>query len=370
MTRGRIRIRCKVVASVVAGFGAIMLGAGPASAHTLSGAPATNYRSDVVSITPALPQVHVRLLDLGRRVQLTNRGRDDVVVLGYQGEPYLRVGPAGAFENSRSPAVYQNRVATGATSATTLPPQADPTAPPSWQRISTSPTVTWHDQRTRWEGSDPVEVRQAPQLTQIVVPTWTIGLRHGDTAVAVQGRITWVPGPSPWPWLVLALALGVGCAALTRVARPTTALAGAVALVVALDALRSVGVALAARGAILTAATAVVGGGVLSVMAWAGGVVAIDALQRGRQIGPTAAGTVGLILGVYAVADSSTLSRSQVSAAFSPTFARVAVAGTLGLGFGLVVAGVLAERRLLRGLRSGVHTGANPGSPATGIAAR
>jgi hypothetical protein len=364
------RLRFKLVGSTVAAFGAILLGAGPASAHTLSGAPATNYRSDVVSMTPALPQVHVRLLDLGRRVQLTNDGPDDVVVLGYLGEPYLRVGPGGAFENRRSPAVYQNRVAAGPTSATTLPPQADATAPPSWQRISTAHTVTWHDQRTRWEGTDPVEVRQAPRLTQIVVPTWTIGLRHGDTAVAVQGRITWVPGPSPWPWLALALALAVGCAALGRLAaRPASWLAAAVALVVALDALRSVGVALAARGPVLTAATTVLGGGVLSVLAWIGGLIAIDALQRGRQIGPTAAGTVGLILGVYAVADSSTLSRSQVSAAFSATFARVAVAGTLGLGFGLVAAAILAERRLLHGLRSAEHVATSPGTPATGMAA-
>ena len=61
----------------------------------------------------------VRIRDLGRRIELVNDTDQDVVVLGYQSEPYLRVGPAGVFENGRSPSLYQNRVTTGAASTLT-----------------------------------------------------------------------------------------------------------------------------------------------------------------------------------------------------------------------------------------------------------
>ncbi|MEA2703509.1 MAG: hypothetical protein QOD63_1454, partial [Actinomycetota bacterium] len=62
----------------------------PADAHTVSTARPTNYRSEIVSIDPPTPGLRVRLLDLGGKVELTNRGADEVTVLGYQGEPYLR----------------------------------------------------------------------------------------------------------------------------------------------------------------------------------------------------------------------------------------------------------------------------------------
>jgi len=91
---------------------ALVIGfASPASAHTVTGVAPTDYRSEIVGVNPRLPGVSVRLLDLGNRVEMTNAGTVDVVVLGYYGEPYLRVGPAGAFENRRSPSVALNRVA-------------------------------------------------------------------------------------------------------------------------------------------------------------------------------------------------------------------------------------------------------------------
>jgi hypothetical protein len=111
--------------AVVAGAVVVLViaGAARADAHTITGVSPTNYRSEIVGVNPRLPGVSVHLLDLGNRVELVNRGATDVIVLGYQGEPYLRVGPAGVFENRRSPSVALNKA-----SATTVSPTT--TAPP------------------------------------------------------------------------------------------------------------------------------------------------------------------------------------------------------------------------------------------------
>lgn len=331
--------------AAVLGMAAVVASAGPASAHTLTGVPPTNYRSEVLSVDPPVPGVHVELLDLGRRIRLSYAGPDEVVVLGYQREPYLRVGRQGVLENRRSPAVYQNRVTAVGTTATTLPSLADATAPPEWHPISTGHTATWRDQRTRWEGADPPGVAEAPGLTQIVVPTWTIELREGDTPVVIEGRITWVPGPSPWPWVALAVGLAAGCSALVRWRHWGPALSGCVATLVALDIVRSVGVAMAGGGSVAAMAVSVLLGGLVSVIAWVVGVRSIGALQHSRESGSLAAGGAGFFIAVYSLSDLPVLSRSQVPLAFSSTFARAAVAGSLGLGVGLVVAAVLIERR-------------------------
>ncbi len=362
----------RLTSVAAAAFAVLVAGAAPASAHTLTGVSPTNYRSRILAVDPPVPGLHVQLLDLGRRIRVRNSGPEEVVVLGYQREPYLRVGPDGVFENRRSPAVYQNQVTAGPTTGTTLPRQADASAPPDWHRISTGDTATWHDQRTRWEGTDPPEVRQAPQLTQVVVPTWTVELRQGGTPILVEGRITWVPGPSPWPWLALAAALAVGCAALTRWRRWAPALSGCVAALVAVDVVRNVGVAMSTRGSPAATALTVLAGGLLSVVAWLVGAWAVDALQRGHERGSLAAGVVGLIIAFYTLTDLPVLARSQVPEAFSSTFARAAVATSLGLGAGLVAAAVIIERRTypVAGRRTGRSTGGVAAEGPIGAAGR
>src|SRR5205823_199713 len=73
----------------------VLVTAPPASAHTITGVAPTDYRSEILGVNPKWAGVSVHLLDLGNRVELVNTGPVDVVVLGYQGEPYLRVGAAG-----------------------------------------------------------------------------------------------------------------------------------------------------------------------------------------------------------------------------------------------------------------------------------
>jgi hypothetical protein len=133
-----------VVAVCVFAFGSLILGAAPAGAHGVGGLKPTDYEVRLTSIEPRVAGVSIVVVDLGQRLQLTNTSGRDVTVLGYAGEPYLRVGPTGVYENTRSPATYLNQTF----QLTTAPPAiADANASPHWERISDGDTVRWHDHR-------------------------------------------------------------------------------------------------------------------------------------------------------------------------------------------------------------------------------
>ena len=335
-------------ATVAAALVLVLVGATPADAHTITGVAPTNYRSEIVGISPRLPGVSVCLLDLGNRVELVNKGRADVVILGYQGEPYLRVGPSGVFENSRSPSVALNKVtATTSATPTTLPPaSAGALAPPSWHRTGGGNSVRWRDRRTRWEGAAPPAVNAAPGQTHLVVPQWLIGLQQGDVGATVTGTITYVPGPSPAPWLGLAAVLLVGVLAVGFLRRWGLPLSAALALIVAVDVVHSFGISAASHDPWLVQIGRVVLGGIVATLGWIVGAAAVGPLQDEREGGIVGAAIAGFLLAAFSgVGDFATLTRSQVPFYFSPSAARAAVAVTMGVGFGLALAALVVLRR-------------------------
>ena len=86
-------------------------------------------------------------------------GADQVIVLGYDGEPYLRLDGDGVWENERSPAVGLNAERQQGEPAG----DADPKAEPSWRKLSGGDTVLFHDHRAHWMGSQPpAAVREDP----------------------------------------------------------------------------------------------------------------------------------------------------------------------------------------------------------------
>jgi hypothetical protein len=290
--------------------------------------------------------VSVHLLDLGNRVELVNRGAVDVIVLGYQGEPYLRVGPTGIFENRRSPSVALNRATATSTPTTTPPSNPGAVGPPSWHRTGGGRAVRWRDRRTRWEGPAPAAVKASPDRRQVVVPQWLIALRRGTADATVAGRITYVPGPSPVPWLAVAAVLLVVTAAGGLLRRWGPALSGALALIVAVDVVHSFGIAAATHDPVLTQLSRVVLGGIVATLGWVTGAVAIGPLQDEREGGVVGAAVAGFLLAAFSgLGDVTTLTRSQVPYAFSAAAARAAVAITMGVGLGLAVAAVVVFRR-------------------------
>ena len=125
----------------------------PASAHSVSGVSATNFQTNLTSVTPAVPGLAVKVVEAGSRLEAENRTGQEIVVLGYKGEPYLRIGPDGVFQNKLSPATYINASRKGGT-----PPESAKNAKvgdTDWEKISSEPVARWHDHRIHWMGNQP-----------------------------------------------------------------------------------------------------------------------------------------------------------------------------------------------------------------------
>jgi hypothetical protein len=305
--------------------------ASPAQAHVVGiGGRASNYHTDVLDITPPVDGLTVRVLEAGNQLELTNHSGQDVVVLGYRSEPYLRVGPGGVYENRRSPSAYANRFANA---PSRIPADLDPAAPPQWRRIADQPDAVWHDHRTHWSGPDPPAVAADRGHRQVVVPSWQIPLRLGQRTALVEGDIVWVPGPAPWPWVLLALvAFAVVLAAGWR--QRLDLLAVLVLAAVAADVAHTVGVFAASTAPVLAKAYAAI----ISVGGWAAALVGIWQLRRGRQ----QAGRILVLLGgtflafAGALPDVTALASSQISSGLDPALSRATIALTLGVGLGMI----------------------------------
>ena len=317
------------------------LAAGPATAHAVSnGVTASNYRTNVLGISPAVPGLEIRAVDIGNQLQLVNRTGQQVVVLGYQLEPYLRIGPNSVEENQRAPSTFANR---SATPPQQIPPEFDAKAAPQWRRISSGTVATWHDHRAHWSGrSDPPAVRQAPGQRHVVQPSWQIPVKVGDRTVIVSGNIVWVPGPSPWPWVAAAVLLigavlfACGCRWQAQVLAVVTGLA------VAADAVHTAGAWLGTPAPIATQLYS-------NAASFAGWVLAAIAIRR-LLAGCVEASRTYLLLAAILLAlagaapDLPSLARSQLPSGLNPTLTRAAITTTLGLGIGLAIAALLGRK--------------------------
>ena len=328
------------LAGVVAGAGLIVVvSAQPAAAHSVPGIQPSNYRTTVQSITPRVPGLAVQAIDLGNKLELRNDTGRDVIVLGYQGEPYLRIGPRGVFENRRSAATYLNRTRNG---KAPVPSSADPGAAPQWAKTSTGTTARWHDHRAHWMGTDdPPEVARHPGRRH-VLDHWQMQLRRGSQDITVRGDLAWVPGPSPWGWVLGALAAAVALVALSRTRLWRWVLAGALAALAVSEPAHVVGTWTATSASFATkvgASIYAVGGIALVIVALVWIVI------RPPYNAMPAVLFAGLVVAFAGgVADISTLTHSQLPTNLPGDVARLLVALAIGLGAGLAAAAPLRLR--------------------------
>lgn len=316
---------------------AVLLWASPASAHGVGGIQPSNLETRVLSIRPHPAGIAVRSVDLGAELELRNTTTDDVIVIGYNDEPYLRVGPRGTFENVRSPAVYLNKTRYATTKP---PPRADAEATPRWRKVSDSTTARWHDHRAHWMGRDDPPVAQRDPGSRHLVQRFTIQMYEGDRLFRVRGDVVWEPGPSPWPWALCALALmaAVLVASGTRHAR-----------VVVMTALSVMIVSETAHIAGTWGATTASGLSQLASSLYSLGGVAlcVIALVWTARRGLYAAAPLVLLAGLFVaiaggLADVNALSHSQLPTNSPHWLARLEVTLALGLGTGVaIVAGLL-----------------------------
>jgi hypothetical protein len=323
-------------------FTVLIVTASPAAAHNVGGTSASNFRTRVLGMRPALAGVTVRVIEGGDRLELTNRSATEVLVRGYQDEPYLRIGPEGVFENAKAPTTFLDKTRDGQAA-----PGGDPAAEPVWRRTGDGPTARWFDHRAHWTGAElPPEVKLAPGRRHVIEAAWRVPIVQGDTRAEVVGDLTWVPGPSPVPWYALALVVGLGAAALSFVRRWGLALAAAIGVLLAIDLVHTFGVAFAVGGGLGRHLATVLTGSFYALVGWVLAVVAIRLLRRENVDGLYAAVFAGLSIAVFGgVLDLSSLSRSVVPLAFPVWVGRLCVSLALGLGGGIAGAAALIIRR-------------------------
>jgi hypothetical protein len=171
------------------------------------GGRATGFTSTVEEVRPETPGLELRILDADDRLFLRNETGQDVIVLGYDDEPYLRFSDGAVYRNIRSPAVYLNadRYALGQ-----VPASADPDASPVWRRVKAGTAHEWHDHRIQWMSTiAPDQVRADPESPRHVFD-WEVPLTVGGRPTTIAGSLDYVPtddGPTPLVYVAASLPL-------------------------------------------------------------------------------------------------------------------------------------------------------------------
>ena len=303
---------------MVAVLAALLLSAAPAAADP---ARPTNVGSHVTGITPATDAVTVELLGANAFLQLHVRPGTAVTVMGYESEPYLRIGADGTVEeNVNSKATYLNRTLTGTVH---IPPTAGPTATPDWRRIGGGGTYAWHDHRVHWMASGVPPEEQA----------WTVPLLVNGTPASIDGWYAAVSAPSAAPWWLVAVAVGIGAGLAgwygrRRVTAAAVVVAAALGLPVAI-----------AVGRLPASGVGDWAGVVLLTVAVVAAVVAVATDQ-----GPWLAGA-GVALLLWAGRRLSVLDHAVLVTSLPAWLDRLAVAVGCGAGVAAVVIGVRAALR-------------------------
>jgi hypothetical protein len=187
------------IAPLVAGMVVVW----PTVAHA-DPAGATDWRSEIVSVSPASDAMTVSIEGGDAFVRVAVDEGHEVVVEGYDGEPYLRIDATGdVFENRNSYATYYNTSRDGSGE---IPPGIDATAEPDWKQIGDGGAWAWHDHRAHLMGNvPPPGVDAGDSLTPQVISLIVDGV---ETEVTV--RTTLVDRPS---WSIAAAGAAVGVAA-------------------------------------------------------------------------------------------------------------------------------------------------------------
>ncbi len=203
---------------------AVMMAA-PDTAFADAAGP-TDFRTEIVSITPAEPGIALSIEGGDAFVRVVVERGTEVEVLGYDEEPYLMIDGNGVvWENRRSYATYYNSSRYGTDA---IPESVDNDAAPDWHEVGDGGAWAWHDHRAHWMGTEPpLGMRPGDPL-----PTDVIMLRVDGTPVEVAVVSTLVAGPSWWPSVA-----GVMVAVLLTVAALALGHAAPAALVCALAAL-------------------------------------------------------------------------------------------------------------------------------------
>jgi len=267
---------------------------------------AVDYRASVVSHNGA---VKARVYESDRALSVTAEPGHTVVVLGYLGEPFVRLAGGRVLVNAASLTAAGLGLLKGSPRRT------------GWRLRARSLTFVWHDRRLRVLPAG-VDRRR-----------WAIPLRIDGRPARLTGELARIERPPVWPWIVLGLPF-VAVAAFLLVRRRTLAPIAAVVFGVT-----------ASAGMLLTAAGFV-----------------FDSYSSGGKWIAAANEFVFVLVGIAFIARGSRAARGIAGGAL----------GFLGLGVGLSTLPVLLHGLVLSVLpstlaRLSVVVTISAGAAATGL---
>jgi len=199
LARGALRLspaRSWVLAvaySVLLALAAVIYAAPPAAAD----APGpTDYVTTISGVEPPISGIELEVIGGDSFILMTVEEGFDVVVLGYESEPYLWFRPDGqVLENRASPATWANENRFG---ETTVPDGVSADADPRWNAVGTDGTYAWHDHRSHWMNpGKPLGAQPGDQILESAIPLIVSGR---DVLIMVQSTL--LAPPPIWPGLV------------------------------------------------------------------------------------------------------------------------------------------------------------------------
>jgi len=174
--------------------GALLVSAPAALAH--QGSP--NFLSQVNS-APA--GVEVTVLSRDDRLLLRNESGKDVIVEGYEDEPYARIAADGTVSvNTNSKAYYINEERDG---QVPVPDGVDSKGEPRWKVVSRTGRFEWHDHRMHWMSKgDPEQVKDKSVRTKVF--DWKVPVEVDGKPSDITGTLFWTPTPGgSVPWVLI-----------------------------------------------------------------------------------------------------------------------------------------------------------------------
>ena len=124
-----------------------------------------NFLSEIHGVKPATDGLRMEMLARDDRIELENRTGKDVVILGYDDEPYARIKADGTVEvNTNSKAYYLNEDRFGTSEVPETLPEK-----PAWKELSRSARFEWHDHRAHYMGKGrPPQVKDPDKREKVL----------------------------------------------------------------------------------------------------------------------------------------------------------------------------------------------------------
>jgi hypothetical protein len=291
-----------------------LAGSPTASAHLRSGTVAVDYQASILRPVTASYSAQIYQSDHG--LSLTLRAGHVVTMLGYLGEPVLRLDARGLSVNAASPTARAMRLVDKA--------DAVNASGPRWRLQRGRHSVVWHDARV--QGLPP----------GLDAGIWKVPLVIDGRGALLSGGLRRFPDPPLWLWVgALVCWLAVGAAPLARRRRRHQVRRYALALGLVAAAAATVVALGLALDAYASPGTWIVGVDVIIFLA-----VGAEVMRRGpRHLHVAAAIWVGLVSLALGLLDGAVFLHPVVLAVLPGTIMRLLAITAIGAGADAAVLG-------------------------------